>query len=136
MSRPALIETRADLERYIACFNAKDYTGQIAHYAPDVEYKVGTLTLTSPDAIAEFYRDFHGYCDEHVVLKLFARTDDTVGAVLTTSFEPFRTYRRHGLEFVEGERRDIVTLAFYRLKDGQIHRIRMGRYAGPASDFD
>jgi hypothetical protein len=28
-----------------------------------------------------------------------------------------------------------VTLAFYRLSQGRIHRIRMARYAGPASDF-
>lgn len=136
MSQRRTIQTRADLERYIACFNAKDYAGQIAHYAPDVEYKVGTLTLSRPQDIADFYRDFHAHADEHVDLRLFTQTDDTIGAVLATRFEPFRDYLKHGLDFRAGQPISIVTLAFYRLKDGQIHRIRMGRYPGPASDFD
>lgn len=135
MPGQSLIASREDLETYIGHFNAREYDRQIAYYAPDVHYKVGTLTIDSPQAIREFYEDFHSYSDEHVELLEFALTGDVVGAVLGTSFHPHRDYLKHGLEFRAGEERRIVTLAFYRLKAGKIHRIRMARYPGPASDF-
>jgi hypothetical protein len=131
----SIMASRADYEHYLACFNGKDYAGQIAYYAPDVWYKVGTLTLDSPRAIADFYTDFHAHSTEHVALKEFALTGDVMAVAVATRFEPFADYEKHGLVFKAGTVRDIVTLAFYRLKQGQIHRIRMGRYEGPASDF-
>ena len=135
MTQPSTITCRADLERYIACFNAKDYDGQIAHYAPDVEYRVGTLTLDSPQAIKGFYQDFHQYAEEEVRLADFAMTGDTVAVIIPTIFRPFRDYLKHGLTFRAGEEVRIVTLAFYTLRDGKIRRIRMARYGGPLSDF-
>ena len=135
MSGP-IIASRADLEAYIGHFNAKEYERQVAYYAPDVRYTVGTLTLESPRAIAEFYSEFHDYADEFVALKEFAITGNTVAAALATRFDPRRDYLKHGLEFRAGVPKDIVTLAFYRLAQGKIHRIRMARYGGPASDFD
>ena len=135
MSERKTISSRQDLETYVGHFNAKEYFRQIAYYAPDVRYTVGTLTIEGPQQIKAFYQDFHQYCAEHVSLREFAMSGDTVAAAMATRFEPFRDYVKHGLEFRAGEPRDIVTLAFYRLKDGQIHRIRMARYAGPASDF-
>lgn len=136
MSERTTISSRQDLEIYIGHFNAKEYDRQIAYYAPDVRYKVGTLSVEGPSQIKAFYEDFHRYSNEHVSLREFAMTGDTVAAAMATRFEPFRDYLKHGLEFRAGEPREIVTLAFYRLKDGQIHRIRMARYGGPASDFE
>lgn len=130
------IESRADLETYFAAFNARDYALQIAHYAPDVIYRVGTLTLSSPAEIADFYEDFHGHCREEVRLADFAITGDTVAAIIPTRFEPLRDYLKHGLSFLAGTPVNIVTFAFYRLKHGQIHRIRMARYAGDPADFN
>jgi hypothetical protein len=130
-----IIAGQADLEAYYGHFNGKNYAGQIAYYAPDVRYKVGTLTLDSPQAIADFYADFHQHSTEHVALREFAQTGDVVAAAVQTRFEPFRDYEKHGLVFKAGTVREIVTLAFYRLKAGQIHRIRMARYEGSASDF-
>lgn len=135
MSERITISSRQDLETYIGHFNAKEYDRQIAYYAPDVRYKVGTLTIEGPPQIKAFYQDFHRYSDEHVSLREFAMTGDTIAAAMATRFDPFRDYLKHGLEFRAGEPRDIITLAFYRLKNGQIHRIRMARYGGPASDF-
>lgn len=129
------ITCRADLERYFAAFNARDYALQTSFYAPDVEYAVGTFRASSPAAIGEFYADFHQYCGEHVRLAWFAMTGDVVSGVIPTRFEPFRDYLKHGLEFREGVIRESVTLAFWQLKAGQIWRIRMARYAGSAGDF-
>jgi hypothetical protein len=42
---------------------------------------------------------------------------------------------RNGLTFNTGTTTDIVSFVFYKLKDGQIRRIRMTRYGGAASDF-
>jgi hypothetical protein len=130
------IETRADLERYLAHFNNRRYEEQIAYYAPDVVYRVGTLTLTSPRQIADFYTDFHQYVKEHVELMQIAIDGDTVAVALHAIFEPFKDYVRNGLTFKVGTTTDIVSFVFYRLQNGKIHRIRMTRYPGPATDFD
>lgn len=129
------IGSRADLETYFAAFNARDYALQTAHYAPDVLYRIGTLTLSSPAQIADFYADFHEHCREEVRLADFAMTGDSVAAIVPTRFEPFRDYVKHGLSFIAGAPVNIVTFAFYRLKQGQIHRIRMARYAGDPANF-
>jgi ketosteroid isomerase-like protein len=68
------IRTRADLEDYVAAFNRKDYARQISYYHPEVEYMVGTIVLSGPDAIAAFYADFHEYSDENVLIHDFTRT--------------------------------------------------------------
>jgi hypothetical protein len=130
------IRTRADVEQYFAHFNFKRYEQQIAYYAPDVVYKVGSLTLSSPRQIADFYADFHQHVKERVELVQLAIDGDTVGAVVHAVFEPFKDYVRHGLLFKVGTTTDIVSFVFYRLKDGLIHRIRMTRYPGPVSDFE
>jgi predicted SnoaL-like aldol condensation-catalyzing enzyme len=130
------VTTRADLEAYIGHFNAKRYEAQIAYYAPDVLYKVGSLTLTSPRQIADFYADFHQYVKEHVEIVQIAVDGDSIGVVLHAVFEPFRDYVRNGLTFKLGTTTDIVSFVFYRLKEGKIHRIRMTRYTGSLSDFE
>jgi hypothetical protein len=129
------IQSRADLEKYLSHFNNKEYEQQIAYYAPDVVYKVGTLTLTSPRAIAEFYADFHQYVKEHVELVDIAIDGDTVAVALHAIFEPFRDYVRNGLAFNVGTTTDIMSFVFYRLQDGKIRRIRMTRYGGTPADF-
>lgn len=123
------------MQDYVDQFNARNYERQIRYYAPDVTYKVGTLTLSAPQQIAEFYADFHLYAHEFVEIGEFAMTGDTVACTIPTRFEPFRDYLKHGLNFRAGVPVDIVTFAFYRLKEGQIHRIRMARYAGGREDF-
>ena len=133
---PPRIRTRADLEQYLGHFNAKRYEQQIAYYSPDVIYKVGNLTLTSPRQIADFYTDFHQYVKERVEIVACAIDGDTVAAAMHAVFEPFRDYVRNGLLFKVGTTTDIVSFVFYRLQGGLIHRIRMTRYPGPASDFD
>jgi hypothetical protein len=132
----ARIEIRADLEKYLGHFNSHRYEEQIAYYAPDVVYKVGSLTLTSPRQIADFYADFHQYVKEHVELMQIAIDGDTVAVALHAIFEPFKDYVRNGLTFKVGTTTDIVSFVFYRLQAGKIHRIRMTRYPGPATDFD
>ena len=132
----AHIRSQADLETYIGHFNAKRYDEQIAYYAPDVVYKVGSLTLTSPQAIKDFYADFHQYSKEFVRIAMFAQTGDVVAVALPSRFEPFRDYEKNGLSFKAGTLYEFVSLVFYRLKQGKIWRIRMARYAGTASDFD
>lgn len=130
------LATRADLEAYFGHLNARRYEQQSAYYAPDVIYKVGNLTLTSPRQIVDFYADFHQHVKERVDIVDLAMDGDTVAVVLHAVFEPFRHYVRNGLQYEVGMARDVVSLVFYRLKEGRIRRIHMARYAGPASDFN
>jgi SnoaL-like domain len=130
------VTSRADLQRYLDHFNHKEYEHQIAYYAPDVLYKVGTLTLTSPRQIADFYADFHQYCNEHVEIAQFALQGDVCAVVMPSRFEPFRDYQRHGLHFEAGKRVEFVSFIFYTLRAGKIWRIRVGRYPGSAADFE
>ena len=133
---PLHIRGREDLQDYLDQFNGKTYARQIAYYAPDVIYKVGSLTLTTPQAIADFYADFHTYSKEFVRIGEFAMTGDTVACTMPSRFEPFRDYVKNGLSFKAGDIIEIVSFIFYKLKDGQIHRIRVARYPGTAADFD
>lgn len=135
MSQDSRIRSREDLETYIGHFNNKRYDQQIAYYHPEVEYKVGTLTLTSPEQIKDFYADFHTYSEEEVRLHDFVMDGDTIAVSLPSRFEPFRDYEKNGLSFKAGEVREIVSFAFYTLKDGKIWRIRVARYNGPYSDY-
>ena len=132
----ARITSQSDLQAYIDHFNGKRYDEQIAYYAPDVRYKVGSLTLGSPSEIKAFYADFHQYSKEFVRIAQFAQTGDVVAVALPSRFEPFRDYEKNGLSFKAGTIYEFVSLVFYTLKQGKIWRIRMARYAGPASDFD
>jgi hypothetical protein len=132
----AQITSRADVQTYLDHFNAKRYDQQIAYYAPDVLFKVGTLTISRPQDIKDFYADFHTYVNEHVRIARFAMTGDTVALALPSRFEAFRDYDKHGLSFKVGQPAEFVSFIFYTLKHGKIWRIRMTRYAGPPSDFD
>src|SRR5215510_9534984 len=109
------IQSRADLDQYLSHFNNKDYEQQIAYYAPDVIYKVGSLTLTSPQQIADFYADFHQSVRERIELVEFALDGDTLAAVLHAVFEPFKEYVRNGLLYKVGTTTDIVSFVFYGL---------------------
>lgn len=129
------VRSREDLQRYIDHFNRRQYAQQIAYYAPDVRFKVGTLTLSSPQQIADFYTDFHRHCREHVEIAQFALQGEVCAVILPTRFEPFRDYQRHGLSFVAGTVVEIVSFIFYTLQQGKIWRIRMARYAGSAADL-
>lgn len=137
MAKPSdsCVRSREDLERYIGHFNAKEHAQQIAYYAPDVQYKVGTLSLSSPRQIADFYADFHQHCNERIELVRFALTGDVCAAAMATRFEPLRDYRQHGLTFLAGAPVDIVSLIFYTLRQGKIWRIRMARFAGTRAEF-
>jgi hypothetical protein len=132
----ARIRGRADLQDYLDQFNGKNYERQIAYYAPDVLYKVGSLTLTSPRQIADFYAEFHQYSREFVRIGEFAMDGDTVAVTMPSRFEPFRDYEKNGLSFKAGSVIEIVSFIFYKLKDGKIHRIRVARYNGKAEDFE
>jgi len=131
----ARIRSRADLQAYLDHFNRREYEQQIAYYSPHVLYKVGTLTLSSPRQIADFYADFHEYCKEHVSIAQFALQDEVCAVVMPSRFEPFRDYVRHGLNFEAGKLVEFVSFIFYTLRDGKIWRIRVGRYPGTAEDF-
>ena len=131
----ARIRSRQDLQDYLDHFNGKRYDQQIAYYAPDVIYKVGNLTLTEPQQIADFYAEFHQYCREYVEMAQFLLEGDTCAVSMPSFFEPFRDYEKNGLSFKVGQKIEIVSFIFYTLKEGKIWRIRVARYPGPPSDF-
>ena len=132
----ARIRAREDLQNYLDCFNSKRYAEQCRYYAPDVIYKVGDITNTSPQQIADFYADFHTYCDEFVEIADFLLDGDKCALSLPSYFKPFRDYEKNGLSFKVGEPREIVSFIIYTLKEGKIWRIRVARYPGPVSDFN
>ncbi len=135
MSDEARIRSRQDLQDYLDQFNNRRYAQQIRYYAPDMLYRVGVLTLTSPQQIAEFYADFHTYSKEHVEIGLFALDGDLCAVTMPSRFEPFRDYEKHGLSFKAGTIIEFVSFIFYELAAGKIRRIRVARYPGKAADF-
>ncbi|MEI9965222.1 MAG: nuclear transport factor 2 family protein [Caulobacteraceae bacterium] len=118
MTNDARIRGREDLEAYVGHFNAKRYDQQIAYYHPEVVYKVGSVTLTSPEAIKDFYADFHTYSKEHVSIFDFAMTGDRVAVSLPSVFEPFRRLREERL-VVQGRLEDRDRLLRLLLPEGR-----------------
>ncbi len=72
-------------------------------------YKVGSLTLDNPQAIGEFYAEFHQYSKEFVEIADFAMTGDKVAVTMPSQFEPFRDYEKNGLSFKAGDKIQIVS---------------------------
>ena len=117
-----------DLQSYISHFNNRQYDQQAAYYAPDVVCRIGTMTLQSPRQIIEFYADFHKYVDETVEIEDCVIGANAMAAIMPTKFIPRADYAKNGLLFKKGIIYEIISIVFYKLENGKIKTIRVGRH--------
>ena len=115
--------------RYISAFNARDYSGFSAYYAPDVEFFGQAARLTGRQAIVEFYTGIHARVDETVEVLAFASGPGLIAAELLTTL----VSRGDWPDFpngamAAGERRQSRNFAFYDIADGHFTRIRTANF--------
>lgn len=123
--------TRAWFDRYLAAFNAKDYPGFSAYYAPDVRFFGQAATLEGPAAIVDFYRMVHARLDERVDLITFVSGGPTrIMAEIRTTLvarEDWPDFPTGPL--TRGQRRASLNFALYEIEEGLFKRVRSARFA-------
>lgn len=71
---------RAEYDRYLTAFNAKDYDGVADYYAKPMKMDFFGVSLRSRDDLKRFYGLLHSYVKESVAVRNFA-SSDTLAAV-------------------------------------------------------
>jgi len=89
---------RKAYDRYLACFNGRDYDGVIAHFLPDAEIRFAGLTLKGGDAIRSFYAFFHDHVIETIFVDRFAVSDDLLAMEARVRLEAKKDVTRDILE--------------------------------------
>lgn len=114
---------------YIAAFNARDYPGFAAYYAPDVEFFGQAARLTGRDAIVEFYRGIHEQVLETVEVLAFAQGHNMVAAeLLTTLVAKADLPDFPNGPMARGEHRQSRNFAWYDIANGQFTRVRTANF--------
>jgi hypothetical protein len=123
--------TRLWFERYLAAFNACDYPGFSAYYAPDVRFFGQAATLEGPQAIVDFYRRVHARIDETVDLITFVSGGPTrIMAEIRTTLVAREDWPDFPTgAFTLGQRRRSINFALYEIEDGRFVRVRSARFA-------
>jgi hypothetical protein len=122
--------TRPWFERYLAAFNAKDYPGFSAYYAPDVRFFGQAATLEGAPAIVDFYRGVHARIDERVDLISFVGSPTRIMAEIRTTLLAREDWPDFPTgPFTRGQQRRSLNFALYELENGRFQRIRSARFA-------
>lgn len=123
--------TRPWFEAYLAAFNARDYPGFSAYYAPGVRFFGQAATLEGAAAVVDFYRMVHARLDETVDLVTFVSGGPTrIMAEIRTTLvarEDWPDFPTGAL--TQGQRRASLNFALYDIDDGRFTRIRSARFA-------
>jgi hypothetical protein len=62
---------RATYDRYLACFNARDYDGVMAFYAEEFVLEFAALRFTTREQVKQFYAFLHAHLDESIQVTAF-----------------------------------------------------------------
>lgn len=122
--------SRAWFEAYLAAFNAADFDGFGAYYAPDVQFHGQAAQLTGRDAVLAFYRSVRARLDEHIHLAAYLGSENLAAAEIVTTLIPLENWPDFPTgPLQKGQRRRSVNFAFYDIAEGRFTRIRSARFA-------
>jgi hypothetical protein len=124
-----MIPDRAWFQVYLDAFNANDFEGFGAYYAPDVAFFGQAATLEGRDAVLAFYRTVKARIDEQIDLLTFHASEDGIAAEIRTTVvarEDWPDFPTGPL--LKGQRRESINFAFYDIADGRFTRIRSARF--------
>jgi ketosteroid isomerase-like protein len=126
---------RADYERYLAAFNAKDYDAVCAFYAEPMTMDFFGVSLRSPDDMKRFYRFLHDHVKESVRILNFAASDTLtavdaivrIEAIKDLDAETLAANNAAGLfPISKGDVHEIRQFIFYTIRDGKIAQVECG----------
>lgn len=123
---------RADYDRYLAAFNAKDYHGVADFYAQPMALNFFGVALRGREDLIRFYGFLHSYVRETVTINNFAASDTLTAVDAVVRIEAFRdldaeTLAAHGcgglFPIRSGEVQTMRQFIFYTLTDGLISNV-------------
>lgn len=122
---------RATYDRYLACFNARDYDGVLAFYADAFVLEFAGLRFTTRDQVKRFYAFLHAHLDESIhvtafvsdgqlaalegIVRIEGKVDLTAEALTAAGYPSLFPLAR-------GQVLEIPQFIHYHLRDGRIVR--------------
>ncbi len=129
---------RADYDRYLAAFNAKDYDGVADFYAQPMKMDFFGVSIRNREDLKRFYGFLHSYVNESVTVQNFAASDTLTAVDAIVRIEAFRDLDADtlaangcaGLHPVKaGEVQLLRQLIFYTLTGGKIANVECAMLA-------
>ena len=129
---------RAEYDRYLAAFNARDYDGVCDFYAEPMNMDFFGVSIRSRDDMKRFYSFLHSYVKESVSVRNFAASDTLTAVDAIVRIEAFRdldaeTLAANGCAQFRpiraGEVQELRQFIFYSLRDGRIARVECAMVA-------
>ena len=126
---------RADYETYLARFNARDYRGVLAFWAPSFEASFAGVILRNGSDLLRFYEFFHSYVSESISIADFVADQHLVALRAQVRIAGRRDLTRETLEAAgygglhplrAGEVVEIPQLIMYQLEAGKFTRVYCG----------
>ena len=133
---------RADYDRYLAAFNAKDYDGVCDFYAQPMAMDFFGVSLRSRDDMKRFYSFLHTYVLESVRVLNFASSDTLTAVDAIVRVEGIRDLDRATLDangapglfpIAKGEVQEMRQFIFYTLREGKIANVECAMMPVPAA---
>lgn len=124
--------TRADYDRYVAAFNAKDYDAVADFYVDPPLMTFFGVEIRSRSALKDFYAFLHDHVQENVRVLNFAASqtlmaiDGVIQVVGTKDLtrEALDARGLHGLfPIAKGEMQEMRQFIFYTIENGLIARV-------------
>ena len=131
---------RADYDRYVSLFNARDYEGVLSHFAEHFELAFAGYVFRTRTEVLNFYRFLHHYVDESVTVRRFVSDEHTVALEADVKLQARsdltpELLAEHGLERLvplkRGETVTIPQFIHYHLEHGKIVRALCAVYEPP-----
>ena len=126
---------RADYERYLACFNARDYEGVLGFWAPQFEANFAGVVLRNGAELRRFYAFLHSYLDERIQVEDFIGDERLVALRAQVRIEGKRELTRDALvaagfgglhPIAPGQVIEMQQLILYRLEGGKFKQVYCG----------
>jgi ketosteroid isomerase-like protein len=124
---------RSDYEEYLRRFNARDYAGVYAFYAPDPDLSFFGVTIRSLEDLEQFYGFLHAHVDERVTINRFASSDELMALEGTVRVEAYRDLTADVLEergldqfspMKAGDVIEMEQMIHYHVRDGKFTAVR------------
>jgi hypothetical protein len=131
---------RADYERYLQQFNARDYDGVLAFFADHFELVFAGYVFRTKEEVRRFYAFLHSYVNESVTVHSFISDGRMVALEADVRLEGIRDLTpeilaEHGYERIVGLKAgQVVTIPqfiHYHLEDGKIVKALCAVYEPP-----
>lgn len=123
---------RAQFDRYLERFNARDYEFILSHYAEQFELRFAGYVLRSKPEVRAFYRFFHEYVRESIRVDAFAASADMIAIEAVVRLEGIREMPKEaasaaGFERIiappVGQVVELPQFIHYHLRDGEFVKV-------------